>query len=648
MILKKEHVQALLRVKEEEQAGRACYIKLHSETEPFLELELQNLLEQRNPLEFVLTYWGNRIINLYQDMVDSGFLSPVNEWKDGFRWIGSEVISMIDSSIRNGEKPGKYIEEELVKRGFAHSVKEEKKGDVVKINEYAKEIYSIYEYSRPKLTISKELADYILLVPPGPADTGSLPEHGRFPIILEAMRLISFSVPNSDVFTLSGLGQAVQEALRYMTPSFETVLNEDYMFSLVKFLDSGISSLSPSEIEVLEGLSIIDDKGNLLKAGEKLLDVYRLWREKEYKQVKTFNLESIEEEVLREIERLWEKNKENPEIKPDIDEIVHFMLEKPLKEYKHLLSFYGRQINQALGYQKKEELKKKFHEFHTVEDMFKHFYEKGGNWYKKIYDTVEESLLTLESFDLIESFEENGKRIYRLTDYGKKVLREDLEVHGIRDIHAPAVKAVNITKTEFGAPNYAWYEEAKRINLVGGGFPTKTGKLYSELAYRIRRKPHLTRFELQILHKVPERGFLVDDVYSQFDETLKEEVEFGLNKLEARGFLDILPNNAVVLTEAGKLIKKATSGVPEGIGNPVNPLIVRILEALSKVGNLYVKESRVRILPKNWEEAIRISGLDKETFEKEIEVARMANFIGKSSINEAGLMILKAYELINQ
>jgi len=215
-------------------------------------------------------------------------------------------------------------------------------------------------------------------------------------------------------------------------------------------------------------------------------------------------------------------------------------------------------------------------------------------------------------------------------------------------IHAPAVKAVNITKTEFGAPNYEWYEEAKRINLVGGGFPTKTGKLYSELAYKIRRKPHLTRFELQILHKVPEKGFLVDDVYSEFDETLKEEVEFGLNKLEARGFLDILPNNAVVLTEAGKLIKKATSGVPEGIGNPVNPLIVRILEALSKVGNLYVKENRVRILPKNWEEAIRISGLDKETFKKEIEVARMANFIGKSSINEAGLMILKAYELINQ
>ncbi len=648
MILRKEHIQALLNVKADEEAGRACYIKLHAETEPYLELEFQNMLEQRNPLEFVLTYWGRRILNVYQEMVEKNLIPPISEWDDRFRWVGSEVIAMIDAAVRNDDLPGKYTQEELIKRGFAQEVKEEKKGTFIKINEYAKEIYNIYKNSRPRLTISKELAHYIASLPPGPAETSTLPEHGRFPILLETMRLISFSVPRSDVYTLSGLGQEIQQVVQNMAPAFETVINEDYMYSLLKLLDKGLSALTPDEIELLEALAFIDDKGNILKAGEHLLKAYYLWSEKEYRPVKTFNLETIDEEMLKAIVEVWKKHEENPEIVPTVEELVHFLLEKPLKEYKHLREWYGRQLNQALGYQKKEELKRKFEELLTVEDLFKHFWEKGGQWYEKLYDTVEESLFTLESFDLVVAYEENGKRVYKLTEYGKEVLLEDIKVHGIRDIHAPAVKAVNITKTEFGAPNYEWYQEAVNTHLVGGGYPTKSGHLYGELAYKIKRKPHLTRFELQILHKIPEKGYLIDDVFAEFDETLKEEVEFGLNKLEARGFIDILPNSAVVLTEAGKLIKKATAGVPEGIGNPVNPLIVRILEALAKVGNLYVKEEKVRILPKNWEEAIRLSGLDKETFEKEIAVARMANFIGKSSINEAGLLVLKAYELVNQ
>ncbi|HEV08810.1 MAG TPA: DUF505 domain-containing protein, partial [Sulfurihydrogenibium azorense] len=199
-----------------------------------------------------------------------------------------------------------------------------------------------------------------------------------------------------------------------------------------------------------------------------------------------------------------------------------------------------------------------------------------------------------------------------------------------------------------GSPNYHWYEEALNLHLVGGGYPTKTGLLYEELAYNIKRLPHLTRFELMILHKLPEYGIFLNEIYNQFDETLKEEVQYGLNKLEARGLLDILPNNAIVLTEAGKLIKRAVAGVPEGFAHPINPIIVRILMAIKQVGNLYEKEQKVRILPKNWAEAIKVSGLDSETFEKEVHLARLAGYIGKTSITEAGLDILKAVELLNQ
>ena len=650
MLIKKEHALALLNAKSNEEKGLACQIAIKAEEPPYEELELQNLLEQgSSPIEYVLTYWGRNLVYLMDEMIQKGLLPHPSEWDDDFRWIGSEVIAMIEAAIKSGNLTGEKTFEALNKRGFAQEVHEEKKGWFKEINDYAKSVYEIYQNAKPRLEISKDLANYIAAMPIGPAETSMLPEHGRFPMVLESMRLISFSVPNSDVYTLSGLGQAVQNVITHMAPAFETVINEDYMYSLLKVLDKGVEALTDQEREVLEALAFIDDEGELLPAGEALLEVYRLWSDKIYRPVKTFNLELLDEELLLGLEKVWKKHEENPEIIPTDEEIVHYLLEKPLKEYKHLREWYGRMLNQAMGYQKKEELKKKWSELFTIEELFKHFWEKGNEWYERLFDTVKESLYSMEAFDLIRSEvdEKTGKTIYKFTPHGLKVLK-DLKERGVREIRSDAVKSISITKTQFGAPNYEWYEEAVKEHLVGGGFPTVSGKLYEELAYNIYRRPHLTRFELMVLHKIPAYGMFLDDLYKEFDETLKEEVWYAVNKLEARYILDILPNEGLALTEAGKLLKKALAGVPEGIANPINPVIVRILEALRKVGNLYVKEQRVRILPKNWEEAIRLSGLDKETFEKELAVARLAGYVGKTSLHESALEILKAVELMNQ
>ncbi|WP_029520311.1 DUF505 domain-containing protein [Persephonella sp. IF05-L8] len=650
MVIRKEHALALLNAKSQEEKGLACQITIKAEEDPYVELELQNLLEQGNsPIEYTLTYWGRNLVYILEEMIKKGLIKHPSEWDDRFRWIGSEVIAMIEAAILSGGLTGGETFEPLKQRGFAQEVHEEKKGWFKEINEYGKAIYDIYTKAKPRLVISKELGSYIASMPTGPAETKMLPEHGRFPLVLESMRLISFSVPNSDVYTLSGLGQAVQKVVQTMAPSLETIINEDYMYALLKVLDSGMEALTPQEAEVLEELAFIDAEGNILPAGEALLEVYKLWSEREYRPVKTFNLETLDEELLIGIEKVWEKNKTNPEIVPTAEEIVHYLMEKPLKEYKHLIEFYGRMINQAMGYQKKEELKKKWAELFTIEDLFKHFWEKGNQWYEKLYDTVKESLYSLEAFELVKSEidEKTGKTVYKLTNHGKRVL-QDIKEKGVREITSTGVKAISITKTEFGAPNYHWYEEAVNEHLVGGGYPTKSGQLYEELAYTVRRLPNLTRFELMVLHKIPEYGMFLDELFKEFDETLKEEIQYAVNKLEARYILDVLPNNGIRLTEAGKLLKKALSGVPEGIANPINPVIVRILQAIKQVGNLYVKEKRVRILPKNWEEAIKLSGLDKETFEKEIAVARLAGFIGKTSIHESGLEVLEAVELMNK
>lgn len=648
MVIKREHAIALLNAKEQEERGLACQINLKAESESYIELELQNLLEQGNsPIEFRLTYWGRNLVYLLEEMIKNGLINHPAEWDERFRWIGTEVIAMLDASEKNGDLTGEIIFEDLEKRGFAEKIYEEKKGWLKKLNKYGKSILEIFKNSKPRLVVSKELAQYILSTPIGPAETKLLPMHGRFPLLMESMRFISFSVPNSDVYTLSGLGQAVRKVCENLAPTFETVINENYMYTLVKLIDNGIESLTDIERETLSALGYIDKNGDILPAGEALLDVYKLWSEKFYRPIRTFNLEILDEEILIGIEKVWQKNKENKDILPTDKEIVHFLLEKPLKEYKHLKDFYGRMINQSLGYQKKEEFKKKWAELFTLEELFKSFWEKGNEWYERLFDTVKESLYSLEAFNLIKSEidKETGKVIYKLTKFGKKVL-DDIKEKGIREIKSSAVKAITITKTEFGSPNINWYKDAVEEHLIGGGYPSKSGNLYEYLAYNIERLPHISRFETMVLKKVPEKGTFLVELFDNFDETLKEEIQYALNKLEAKNILEILPNEALVLTKVGRLIKKALSGTPEGIANPINPIIVRILKAIKETGNLYIKERKIRILPKNLKDVMTLANIDAETFNKELTVMRLAGFIGKTSITEAGMDILEAVETL--
>ncbi|HID79115.1 MAG TPA: DUF505 domain-containing protein [Aquifex aeolicus] len=646
MLIRKEHALALLELLEGERKKKEVAVAPERE-EIFTELEFQNLAEPYRPLKYGLTYWGRALAVILEEMVQKGLIKHPSEWDETFRWLGTEIITAIADAIENKDLPGKLTEKLLEERGFIELRKEEKKGEYKAVNSYAKEIYEIFKNATPRLEISKELTEYIKKTPVGPNESGKLPEGGRYPQLLESMRLIAFSVPNSDIYAFTGLGKAVKEALNYISPSLPVLISEDILYSLVKILDEGFEALSDTQKETLWELGLVDESGNLYPAGEKLLEVYRRWKDKEYPPVKTFNIEILEAQLLKTIDFIWsEEYPKNPEVVPTVENVVHFLLEKPLKEYKHLLEYYGRKINQDFNYKKKEEIRKKFAEVKSVEELFKSFYEKGNRWLEKLADVVQEALHSLEAFNLITSQEWEGKKVYKLTEFGEKVL-EDMKRRGIREISSTAVKAITITNREISAPNTEWYRQALEENLIGAGEPTVAGRLYSELAYKIRRLPHITRFELQVLHKIPSKGFFVEDVYAQFDENWKEEVTYALNKLEARGFLNILQNNAVVLTPAGELIKEALAGVPEGVAQPLTPTAVRVLEALRKVGNLYVKEEKVRILPKNIEQALKLSGLDKETFEKELVVLRVSGLIGRTSVNKAGLQVLKALELLN-
>ena len=640
MLVRKEHALALLKLLEREEEGQAFLdIDPINELE-HIELDLANLVALRSPLRYSLTYWGRLLAHTLREMIENGKLKPPQEWPEDWRWIGSEVLTAIESARRNGDKVSYLTEGMLEERGFVELRKEKKKGTFKVINEYAERVWEVYRGAHPKLVISRELYEYIRKVPEGPSPAKNLLKEKRFAELLESMRLIALSVPHREVFTFTGLGQAVKGAMDYIAPSRDVVLSEDLMVLLARYMDEGWENLGEADRTLLAALAYVSEDGELLPAGEYVLEAYNLWKGREFKPVRTLSIDLLDAEILKTLDSLWKKHEQNPDILPTVDEVINELFYRPIKQYKHLLSYYGRRIYQDLGYHKKKEIEKKFAEVKTVEELFKSFYERGGKWRDKMKEVVLQSLYSLESFDLAYSSVEKDKEVYRLTEYGRRVLG-DMYRRGFRDIPSEAVKSITISYGEFIAPNGKWYDEALKRNLVSVAGPTESGRLYADLSYEIVRKPHVTKFELQVLKSVPEQGFFLKDVYNQFDEIWHEEITYALNKLEARGYLSLLPDEGVILTDKGRKIKRALAGAPDSMINPLTPITVRLLKALAEVGTLYVKERKIRILPRNIKEAIKRSGLEPEVFRKALILARAAGLVGQNTLTEAGLMILQ-------
>ena len=118
MIIKKEHAIALLSVKRNGIEN--------SEESSFLELERMNFLRMEKPFNYSLTYWGNILAGILDEMVRKEVIEHPENWDEEFRWLSSEVIMMIETAMKSEDIPGKLTLEELKKRGFTEERKIEK------------------------------------------------------------------------------------------------------------------------------------------------------------------------------------------------------------------------------------------------------------------------------------------------------------------------------------------------------------------------------------------------------------------------------------------------------------------------------------------------------------------------------------------
>ncbi len=655
MIVRKEHARMLERLLKDQDA-RLPFTEIEPHEQPVLhELERAGLVRQQTPVRWVLTYSGAALAQVLRDLYHQGpaayaeaedevggdlvirewhGLAAPETWPDDWRWLGSEVIAMLDAAAR-AERVGPKAEQPLLERGLAMRVWDRaKKAEYVVLSDAGRAVLEIYLHAHPRLLIDETLAEFIRKVPVGPAPADRLPTGSHEEHLLEAMRLIAYSVPVSDAFAFTALGQAVKRALETGGFGRGTVLSEDLLWLLARHADG--EPIAPDSLARLQALAYVDADGELLPAGEWALEALRLWWDGPRAEVWTLAVEAEEVEVLQTVAALWDKYTQtgNDDDIPTFERLRREMIDRKVKEYKALLERYGRRI---------KEMPKKYQaiaqRFAEAKDL--------ARWYDDNF-TLRETLYSLESFNLLASEEDDsGREVFRLTPVGHAVLQDHAAQR--RDVSSTAVKAITMTRKMFSAPAMDWWQQAHDAGLVGTAEPTKSGWLYATLAETLTRRPHLTRFELEVFHLIPAKGMTEDEIYAalQAQGEDPERIRWALEKLEARHFIEILPDGNVVETEAGELLDQALAGVPEGFGNPVNPLMVRVLEALRAVGTLYVKERKVRVLPRNIKEAWKRSGLSREAFDDALKAARVAGFVGRNSVTHAGLLLLEAAARMN-
>ncbi len=617
MILTKKHLNILEAVFDKKMESIDSLEILNDDKDYLYYVQLVQMgLLREDEDHFFLTYPGMMLMEAYRMAQLKGVMPDINQYDDDFKFVGSHIINMLYTAETAKDKVNDIIRSKLEKRGMVVDGM---------LSEFGKKVLEVYEEVEPYFYINKTLQEFLKKTLTGPAPKRELLDADRFQILeAEALRLLSFSAPDAKYYTLSGIGQQIRAAL--LKGAFFKPVTQAYFEALFELVAGG--DIEDNQLKQdLIAQAVIDEKNNILPAGEHLLRAGDLYFYGFYDEPMSIDIDETEFGVLATIKEI--NDKANADFLATKDNIRKEFIDKKFKEAQKLKEQYGRRIKEL------PKIKQKY-----VEELENT--KTAEEWFNKVYD-FDAALFGLQGFQLIEPELQDGKMFYQLTDDGKKLY--DLLKSNPREIPAEAVKAITISRHVFLSPDGRWIEKAKKAKTIDTA-PTPTGRFFARLAYN-NKTPNMTKFGLEVIKPLPyTTGMYLSDLITYLKGYAEEEVIQLLEKLDARGIVNFYPNDMIVLTEPGKKIKHATSGLAGHFKYPVTPDIINVLKALKEVGSLHVKERKVRILPDNWKKALKLLKMDLETFENTLTLLRHARYIGKDTVSENGLLLIEAAEML--
>ena len=531
------------------------------------QLDKMGLIELDEEGIFAPTYSGALLIETIESAPEFGGL-PLEKWDEDFRFIGSEIISMLRTAYLTQGRTGPVFEKELGIRGFA------KDG---KLTPIAHNVIELFEKAHPRLIISRELADYLRKMPPGPGYRKHLPAGKHVLLELEGMRLLSFSIPKSDIFSLSGLGQQLRAAIIHSAPAYEVIIEERILRA---FLRGDYRELP--EFNRLVAMAFVKPDGELLTAGRHLIPAALIYFEGPITLNPSVDLQLFDIYALKCLEEL-EKNGERPS-----EERVADLIKKKFK----LESINVR----------------------------KHLYR----------------LVAARLADICFSGDEE---CFRLTDWGREACED--QVKRERPIPAHAVKSITLTRMEYTAPEYEWFTAGEKAGLTGNGYPSKSGLLYARIASNSRRIPFIDRTAANALRLIPlTRGIYLEELRALWKES--ENLDDILSHLDASLIVDLLPGEALVLTEVGKLIKRAIQGCPESTQYPITPALALLV---CKLGDHLEEGAEFTEALKRTEKEL---GFPSKYVENLVLAARRCRYLSARNLTQNGKYLRQAVKLLTE
>ena len=437
MIITRKHAELILDLNEKWKDGAPLDKILDKLSDRDLEylwhLELAGLVEEEDD-KFELTRAGHLVSEALTECQAAA--GECSTWSENFKFIGSEVISMIEvARTAQGDVSAQpEIKKELERRGLAQDGR---------LKSVAESILTAYDMAMPMIVINPPLAEKLRSCPPGPGAKALLPFEREEIYELEAMRLLTFSLPVGNSYSLTGPGQQLRAGLLKGASVVSAVTDEVLMSLLNKDLEE-------KNRQNLAAMGLMDDKGELLPAGECFKAAARLLYMGPIEVNPAVDMDSGEFKVLEAIEELWKKYQDNPEIYPDYKQLKAYFDDKP-----------------------------------PVRAIFS----------RAIY--------TLEAMRLIDDVCVNEDvYAYDLTDFGRQVLN-DRRDKGLKPVSARGVMAITTTRMENLSPSDLWIQHAEDEGLLGKGFPTKSGRLFARLAGGVMRLPVIDSFQKKVLNVIP-------------------------------------------------------------------------------------------------------------------------------------------------